>query len=51
MPRLWLEEGVESCGVRATDGPPTAILRAIVVGNDRHGEAQGVTGRRAWSTP
>ena len=27
VPRSWREEGVGSCGVRATDGPPTASLR------------------------
>jgi hypothetical protein len=25
--------------------------RAVVVGHDRHGEAQGVTSSPAWSTP
>jgi len=28
-----------------------SMRRAVVVGNDQHGAAQGVTGRRAWSTP
>ena len=27
------------------------MRRTIVVGNDRHGKTQGVTGRRAWRTP
>ena len=65
---------MESDSVRASDGPPTAMLRVggrptrlhnvsgrraacctmrrmIVVGNERHGAAQGVTGSRVWSTP
>jgi hypothetical protein len=38
-------------GLVRLPGQTCTSQRAVVVGHDRHGEAQGVTSSRAWGTP